>query len=87
MSPQPDTNSESFVSNLLAGKTQGVRNIEAAYSRAGASNDQTPGSASRLGSQQQEGGSGHQGVGSSKFADDISDQRKEVSSCGTLLGA
>lgn len=67
-----------IVENLLAGKTPGVSNIEAAYSRAGATNNQTPGHASKLGSQNQQGGSAHQGVGSKKFADNVSDQRQEV---------
>ncbi|KAF8863418.1 hypothetical protein BDZ45DRAFT_670370 [Acephala macrosclerotiorum] len=63
---------------LLSGKTPGVRNIEAAYSRAGASNHHTPGSATKLGSQDQVGASEAQGVGSQKFADGFSDQRQEV---------
>ena len=65
----------SFLSNI---STPGVKNIEAAYSRAGASNHHTPGSASKLGSQDQQGASEHQGVGSDKFRDGISDQRAEV---------
>jgi len=67
---------ENFLSNAM--KTPGVKNIEAAYSRAGASNHHTPGSASKLGSQDQQGASAHQGVGSQRFADEISDQRSEV---------
>jgi hypothetical protein len=67
----------SFFSNI---STPGVKNIEAAYSRAGASNHHTPGSASKLGSQDQQGASEHQGVGSDKFRDGISDQRAEVGS-------
>jgi len=65
-----------FLSNAV--KTPGVRNIEAAYSRAGASNHHTPGSASKLGSQDQQGASAYQGVGSQRFADGISNQRSEV---------
>lgn len=68
-----------ILGGLFSGKTQGVKNIEMAYTRAGASNNQTPGSASKLGSQDQECGSAHQGVGSSNFSDNISDQRTEVS--------
>lgn len=68
----------SVLGGLLSGKTPGVRNIEAAYSRAGASNHHTPGSATKLGSQDQVGTSEAQGVGSQKFADEISDQRREV---------
>jgi len=70
----------SFFSGI---RTPGVKNIEAAYSRAGATNHHTPGSASKLGSQDQEGASEHQGVGSSKFSDAIGDQRAEV---GAVLG-
>lgn len=73
-----------LLGGLLSGKTPGVRNIEAAYSRAGASNHHTPGSATKLGSQDQVGASEAQGVGSQKFADGISDQRQEVcGSCAT----
>jgi hypothetical protein len=68
-----------FLGNLLAGKTPGVGNIEAAYSRGGATNNHMPGHASKLGSQDQQVGSqDHQGVGSAKFVDGISDQRQEV---------
>lgn len=66
-------------------KTPGVSNIEKAYSRAGASNHHTPGSASKLGSQDQNGASEAQGVGSAKFADGISDQRQEPSSIGKVF--
>merc|ERR1712225_181117 len=74
-------NSEkSFLSNLVSGKTPAVKNIEAAYSRAGATNNHTPGAASQLGSQDQKSGaSEHQGVGSAKFEEGISDQRQEPS--------
>lgn len=66
--------------DLLSGKTPGVRNIEKAYSRAGANNHHTPGYASKLGSQEQPGANeeGHQGVGSARFAERFSDQRVEV---------
>ncbi len=68
-----------MLSGILPTKTWGVQNIEKAYSRAGASNHHTPGSASRLGSQDQDGAvHEHQGVGSAKFAEGISDQRSEV---------
>lgn len=75
------TNDEkkSFLGDLLQGKTPGVSNIEAAYTRAGASNHNTPGYASKLGSQEQNsGGTKNQGVGTDKFAESISDQRREV---------
>jgi hypothetical protein len=83
MSEQPNPTAQperekSFLSNLLSGKTPAVRNIEKAYSRAGASNHHTPGAATKLGSQDQTGKSEHQGVGSAKFAEGISDQRAEV---------
>jgi len=75
---------KSTLGSLFSGiGTPGVKNIEAAYSRAGATNHHTPGSASKLGSQDQEGASEHQGVGSSKFSDGIGDQRAEV---GVVLG-
>jgi len=67
--------------SMISGKTWGVKNIEAAYSRAGASNNHTPGVATKLGSQEQTWTSEHQGVGSAKFKESISDQRNEVSSC------
>jgi hypothetical protein len=71
----PET-SNSWFSGI---KTPGVANIEAAYSRAGATNHHTPGHASKLGSQDQTPGSEHhQGVGSEKFANGMSDQRTEV---------
>merc|ERR1711964_224392 len=58
------TGEKSFLSNLVSGKTPAVKNIEAAYSRAGATNNHTPGAASQLGSQDQKSGaSEHQGVG------------------------
>lgn len=68
-----------FLGNLLSGKTPAVANIEAAYSRAGATNHHTPGHASALGSQSQDSVSSGQGVGSEKFRDGIQDQREEVS--------
>jgi len=70
---------------MLSGKTAGVKGIEAAYSRAGATAHHTPGSASYLGSQNQKGASEAQGVGSQKFADGISDQRQEPSAVGKLF--
>jgi hypothetical protein len=86
MSDQPDPTTQpkgekGFLGDLLSGKTPAVRNIEKAYSRAGASNHHTPGAATKLGSQDQTGTSEHQGVGSSKFAEGISDQRSEVCAC------
>jgi len=59
-------------------KTPGVKNIEAAYSRAGGANNHLPGSATKLGSQDQKGNTAEeQGVGSQKFTDGFSDQRRE----------
>ncbi|THV43711.1 hypothetical protein BGAL_1040g00010 [Botrytis galanthina] len=74
-----DMKSTSALSDLLPSfKTPGVQNIEAAYSRAGATNNHTPGHASALGSQSQKPGSEvAQGVGSEKFSEGISDQRVE----------
>jgi len=74
-----------LLSDLLSGRTQGVKNIEAAYSRAGATNHHTPGYASKLGSQDQTGGSEARGVGSKHFADNISDQRAEPSAVGKMF--
>ncbi|KAG4434733.1 hypothetical protein IFR05_009786 [Cadophora sp. M221] len=80
------TAEKSFLSDLVSGKTPGVKNIEAAYSRAGASNNHTPGAASQLGSQDQKSGaSEHQGVGSAKFKEGISDQRQEPSVIGKMF--
>ncbi|KAF7958941.1 hypothetical protein EAE96_002467 [Botrytis aclada] len=82
-----DMKTTSAISNLLPSfKTPGVQNIEAAYSRAGASNNHTPGYASTLGSQSQKPGSEmEQGVGSEKFREGISDQRVESSAVGKLF--
>ncbi|KAF7893097.1 uncharacterized protein EAF02_000635 [Botrytis sinoallii] len=82
-----DMKSTSALSDLLPSfKTPGVQNIEAAYSRAGASNNHTPGYASTLGSQSQKPGSEMaQGVGSEKFSEGISDQRVEPSAVGKLF--
>lgn len=93
MSSQPnqatDNNTEKgFLANLLSGKTPAVRNIEKAYSRAGASNHHTPGVATKLGSQEQPSATESQGLGSAKFADRYSDQRVEVRApIGTVSGA
>lgn len=76
---QPPAEKSNGLFGNLECKTWGVQNIEKAYSRAGASNNHTPGSASKLGSQDQAGNvQQHQGVGSAKFAEGISDQRHEV---------
>jgi len=74
-----------FIADLVSGKTNGVKNIEAAYSRAGASANHTPGAASKLGSQDQAGASEKQGVGSEKFTQGISDQRQEPSVVGKMF--
>ncbi|KAI9053645.1 hypothetical protein LZ554_002599 [Drepanopeziza brunnea f. sp. 'monogermtubi'] len=90
-STSSSTSSTSILGSLLSGsslKTPGVKNIEAAYSRAGATNHHTPGVASKLGSQSQESGAAngeHQGVGSQKFRDGISDQRQEPSAIGKMF--
>jgi hypothetical protein len=42
--------------DMFTDLTPGVKNIRAAYSRAGATNYHTPGAASKLGSQEQQGG-------------------------------
>lgn len=65
-----------MISNL---KTPGVKNMEAAWSRAGASNHHTPGVATKLGSQDQPEASESAGVGSKEFSDKIGDQRSEAS--------
>lgn len=65
-----------LVSNM---KTPGVKNIEAAWSRAGASNNHTPAAATKLGSQDQLGASESAGLGSKEFSAKIGDQRSEVS--------
>jgi len=71
-----EDSSPGFLSNF---KTTGVKNIEAAYSRAGATNNHTPGHASQLGSQDQEGGGKHgQGFGSEDFSEGFGDQKAEV---------
>jgi len=41
--------------DIITNLTPGVKNIQAAYSRAGATNHHTPGAASKLGSQEQFG--------------------------------
>lgn len=74
-----------IVANLLTGKTPAVKGVEAAYSRAGANNNHTPGYASKLGSQDQTGGSADAGVGSSSFADNLGDQKQEVCSGKALF--
>jgi len=82
-----DGKTTSSLSDLLPSfKTPGVNNIEAAYSRAGASKTHTPGAASQLGSQDQKGGSAEQqGVGSEKFREGVSDQRAEPSAVGKMF--
>ncbi|KAF7949562.1 uncharacterized protein EAE97_003071 [Botrytis byssoidea] len=82
-----DMKSTSALSDLLPSfKTPGVQNIESAYSRAGATNNHTPGHASALGSQSQKPGSEvAQGVGSEKFSEGFSDQRVEPSAVGKLF--
>ncbi|KAL2064916.1 hypothetical protein VTL71DRAFT_4056 [Oculimacula yallundae] len=80
------TADKGFLANLVSGKTPGVKNIEAAYSRAGASNHHTPGAATSLGSQDQTPRTQDvQGVGSAKFKDAISDQRQEPTIIGKMF--
>ncbi|KAM3086633.1 hypothetical protein ACMFMG_000759 [Clarireedia jacksonii] len=54
----------------ISGTTFGVQNIEAAYSRAGATAHHTPGAASKLGSQNQQGVNEEQGVSNPKNGSD-----------------
>lgn len=58
---------------LISGKTWGVQNIEAAYSRAGGATNHTPGYASKLGSQEQP-----KGVDSKTSSDAVTSQKEEV---------
>ncbi|KAI9744063.1 MAG: hypothetical protein M1818_002215 [Claussenomyces sp. TS43310] len=81
----PDSKSGGMLSNLLSGKTPGVSNIEAAYSRAGACNNHTPGVATTLGSYDQKPKSEGTGVGTDHFADNLSDQRAEPSAIGKVF--
>ena len=76
--PEEQKSTNSFLGNLLSGKTPAVKNMEAAWTRAGAGNNHTPGHASKLGSQEQPEKNGN-GVGSKEFQDKIGDQRVEVS--------
>lgn len=76
--PKHPTGDTSILGGLLSFKTPGVKNIEAAYSRAGATSNHTPGAGRTMGSQSQQGASEHQGVGSTEFYESISDQRPEV---------
>ncbi|PQE20849.1 hypothetical protein CJF30_00002161 [Rutstroemia sp. NJR-2017a BBW] len=62
----------------ISGSTIGVQNIEAAYSRAGASAHHTPGAASKLGTQNQQGVNEGKGVSNPKNGADGRPQ--EVSS-------
>jgi hypothetical protein len=66
----------------ISGTTFGVQNIEAAYSRAGASAHHTPGAASKLGSQNQQGVNEGKGVSNPKTGADGRPQ--EVSSLFAL---
>lgn len=72
-----DDKPTSVLGNLLAGKTPAVSSIEAAYSRAGATNTHTPGVATALGQQGQLGDEA-KGVGSKHFTDNFANQREEV---------
>ncbi|KAF4633736.1 hypothetical protein G7Y89_g4376 [Cudoniella acicularis] len=81
-----DQGGNSIFSGISPARISGVKNIEAAYSRAGASNHHTPGSASKLRPQDQQGAvEEQQGVGSEKFADNISDGRYEPTVVGKLF--
>ncbi|PQE19977.1 hypothetical protein CJF31_00006547 [Rutstroemia sp. NJR-2017a BVV2] len=62
----------------ISGTTIGVQNIEAAYARAGASAHHTPGAASKLGTQNQQGVNEGKGVSNPKNGADGKPQ--EVSS-------
>jgi hypothetical protein len=77
------TGGQGKLGGMLSGKIPAIKNIESAYSRAGAGQNHMPGTASKLGSQEQPGA--HQGVGSEKFKDSISDQRQEVCSAPKVI--
>jgi len=79
----PQGDKPTILGGILSGKTWGVQNVEAAYSRAGASNHHTPGYASKLGSQEQP--TDGQGVGSDNFKGKFSDQRQEPSVIGKVF--
>ena len=76
------------VSNIL--RTPGVENIEKRYSAGGGSKNHLPGAATPLGNHDAVDGNvqKHQGVGSEKFLNSISDQKPDVSGssfCQSLL--
>jgi hypothetical protein len=65
-------------------RTPGVRNIEAAYNRAGATAHYTPGHASQLGAQHQH--DHERGIGSNHFADRYQDQHLQQVRCESVVG-
>lgn len=69
------------LTDFVSGKTPAVKNIEAAYTRAGATANHTPGVATKLGSQDQEPPHEYEmaGVGSEKFKREFQDQKAKVS--------
>jgi len=67
----------------ISGTTFGVQNIEAAYSRAGSSAHHTPGAASKLGSQNQQGVNEGNGVSNPKNGADGRPQ--EPSMIGSMV--
>jgi len=69
------------LASFISSKTPGVKNIEAAYRRGGASSNHTPGHGSAL----KEGEEQQQGVGSKKFEREIGDQRQEPSMIGKMF--
>lgn len=78
--PAKGTGDHGTLGGLLSGTTFGVQNIEAAYSRAGAATNHTPGYASKLGSQEQPKALDGVGSGSKKSGDDgVAGQSGEVS--------
>lgn len=56
--------------DMITDLTPGVKNVQAAYSRAGGTNHHTPGSASKLGSQEQHGRNETPYVGGQKVSGD-----------------
>ncbi|TVY49321.1 hypothetical protein LOCC1_G000694 [Lachnellula occidentalis] len=87
MSSEDKRTTSSNLGDLVSGITPGVKNIEAAYSRAGASSKKTPGAGAKMGSQEQAGANAHQGLesGSSKYTSSIGNQRVEPSVVGKMF--
>ncbi|PQE27111.1 hypothetical protein CJF32_00000050 [Rutstroemia sp. NJR-2017a WRK4] len=69
----------------ISGSTIGVQNIEAAYSRAGASAHHTPGAASKLGTQNQQGV--NEGKGMSNPKNGADGRPQEPSMIGSMVSS